>query len=211
MFFDNWLLFVSIAFIATATPGPAVLLVSAHSLSYGAKKATLTIMGNITGLFFMSALSILGLSAIILSSAPIFFAIKIIGALYLIYLGIKIWIYGFGRTKESISSTKPVAPPKSHKLYRQGLFVALSNPKAIAFTTALFPQFIEPDTPLAPQFFILVLTFMFLSFICLLAYAAVVRDRRYKITSLWLKKLMSRVFGAVFIGYGVAIATTTQK
>src|SRR5210317_715863 len=93
---DSWLLFASIAFIATITPGPAILLVTTHSVSYGTRRSVATMLGNVSGLFIMSLLSVMGLSTLILHSAPIFFAVKIIGALYLIYLGAKLWRHGFG-------------------------------------------------------------------------------------------------------------------
>ena len=91
MDFDSWLLFASIALVATLTPGPAVLLVSTHSVSFGTRYSIATMAGNVTGLFIMSLFSVLGLSAIILHSAPIFFTVKMIGACYLIFLGIKLW------------------------------------------------------------------------------------------------------------------------
>ena len=94
MEFDSWILFSSIALMATLTPGPAVLLVSTHSVSFGTRQSVPTMLGNISGLFIMALLSVLGLSAIILHSATIFTIVKLTGAAYLIYLGIKLWRNG---------------------------------------------------------------------------------------------------------------------
>ena len=73
---QQWLLFISIALVATATPGPAVLLVSTHSLSYGWHNSIVTILGNVSGLLVMSALSVAGLSVVVLNSAVLFFIVK---------------------------------------------------------------------------------------------------------------------------------------
>ena len=212
MNYDSWLLFTSIALIATITPGPAILLVSTHSVSFGTKYSIATMIGNVTGLFIMSLLSVMGLSAIILHSASIFFLVKVVGAGYLIFLGVKLWRQGFGLNAIQSGGEGGEQPrPKITKLYVNGLFVALSNPKAIAFTTALFPQFIHPEHSMAQQFFILITTFMFLSFVCLLAYAVMAAETKNRSTRIKLPGVMSKVFGGAFVGSGVFLATATQK
>lgn len=205
---QSWLLFLSIAFIATITPGPAILLATSHSLSYGLRSSVFTILGNITGLFIMSALSVAGLSAIILGSAVIFAAVKFIGALYLIYLGIRLWRNGFGPINAKVRGAGDSANPG--KLYANGLAVALSNPKAIAFTTALFPQFITRNSPLLGQFGILVMTFMFLSFFCIFgyAYAAHATKNRFLQSP---HGYLSKFLGIGFIASGIALANATQE
>lgn len=212
MNYDSWLLFASIAFMATITPGPAILLVTTHSVTFGTRYSVATMLGNISGLFVMSLLSVMGLSAIILHSAPVFFAVKMIGAAYLVFLGIKLWRHGFGLEKvRAMGRSEVPAKPKFSKLYVNGLFVALSNPKAIAFTTALFPQFIQPDQPMVIQFTILIVTFMFLSFACLWVYAYMAAETKNRSSHIRLPGVMSKVFGGAFVGSGVFLATATQK
>ena len=205
---QNLLLFLSIAFIATITPGPAILLATSHSLSYGLKRSVFTILGNITGLFIMSGLSVAGLSAIILGSSLLFSVVKVVGACYLIYLGIRLWRHGFATIKNTeVATRKPV---RRRKLYASGLAVALSNPKAIAFTTALFPQFITPGKPVLLQFSILVAVFMLLSFACIFGYAYMVHttQRKYLMSS---HSSLSKVFAAGFVVSGIALAGATQS
>ena len=212
MNYDSWLLFTSIALIATITPGPAILLVSTHSVSFGTKYSIATMVGNVSGLFIMSLLSVMGLSAIILHSALIFFLVKVVGAGYLIFLGVKLWRQGFGMDAIRSAEAGGEQPrPRIMKLYFNGLLVALSNPKAIAFTTALFPQFIHPEHSMVQQFCILIATFMFLSFICLLAYAVMAAETKNRSTRIKLPGVMSKVFGGAFIGSGVFLATASQK
>ncbi len=214
MNYENWLLFSAIAMVATITPGPAIILVSANSSSYGVRKSVYTILGNISGLFCMSLLAVLGLSTVILCSTPIFFAFKIVGALYLIYLGVKLWRNGVtGRKVISSEKLQKTVAPQNFKLYMQGVFLSISNPKAIAFTTALFPQFIRPELPLAPQFIVLVSTFMFFSFSCLLGYAILASKarNRFEDRNRYSQRVIGKAFGSVFIGSGIALAVATQK
>lgn len=81
----------------------------------------------------------------------------------------------------------------------------------IAFTTALFPQFIEAELPLLPQFLVLVVIFMVLSCCCLLGYAVLAANAKRRSNHLLLQKVGSKVLGCAFIGSGVALAFTTQK
>ncbi len=208
MEFNTWLLFSSIALIATITPGPAVLLISSQSFNHGPLGAIYGILGNITGLFIMSLCSILGLSAIVLYSTTIFYTIKFIGALYLIYLGVKLWKTGFTFPQTTIDSH--ATRPRFFKLYGQGLFVALSNPKAIAFTTALFPQFINHSQPLVLQFSLLIVTFMFFSFSCLFGYALISSSAKTRAKQSPVSLYMGKIFGAAFIGSGLLLASSTK-
>lgn len=212
MSFESWFLFSSIAFAATITPGPAILLVTTHSVTYGTRYSIATMFGNITGLFVMSLLSVMGLSAVILHSVVIFFVVKMVGSLYLVYLGVKLWRHGFGLHKISTHSNFTACQkPKLPKLYANGLFVALSNPKAIVFTTALFPQFITRDQPIVLQFSILIVTFMFLSFVCLFAYAVMAAETKNRTSRIKVPGIMSKLFGGAFVGSGLFLASATQK
>ncbi|MDD1782710.1 LysE family translocator [Enterovibrio sp. ZSDZ35] len=208
MSIETWLAFLTIAFLAAASPGPAILLVMTHSLRAGWKHSMFTIAGNVTGLFIMSSFSVLGLSALVLSSATAFMVIKTLGALYLMYLGIKIWRNGMEISLDDVDTRKA---SKRRHFYLQGILVALTNPKAIVFTTALFPQFLTIDQPLLPQFSLLVMTFITCSITCLSAYGywgvKLITRSKTVIASRWLP----RTFGTTFLGAGLALALTAQR
>lgn len=206
---DSWLLFSSIALMATITPGPAVLLVAANTMEHGVRSTVFTILGNISGLFLLSLLSVMGLGALLLYSAIAFTAIKTAGAIYLIYLGVRLWRNGFSHVSEKNIFRGNNKPGRRLKLYAQGVMVALSNPKAIAFTTALFPQFINREMPLIPQFSLLVLTFMSYSFICLFAYSCCSARTKVGTGSSKLAKIVSRFFASLFIGSGIFLGTSS--
>lgn len=212
MTFENWLLFASIAFMATITPGPAILIVSTHSMTYGTKASIATMIGNVSGLFILSLFSVLGLSALILNSVALFYMIKIIGAGYLILLGIRLWRSGFGFDVVRLSKTENLPYGKRIvRLYLNGLLVALSNPKAIVFTMALFPQFVEPAGPIVPQFAILIMTFMTLSFACLFAYAVMAARIQRSSAHIGLSGFLGKTFGVAFVGFGIYLASVSQK
>ncbi|BDU40772.1 Putative threonine/lysine efflux protein [Vibrio nigripulchritudo SFn27] len=208
MSLENWLAFLSIAFLATVTPGPAILLVMTHSLSKGFKRSLMAIAGNVSGLFIMSLCSVLGLSALVLSSTSAFLAIKFIGALYLMYMGWKMWRHGIQFDFDA--SESPNQYRKSN-LYFQGIMVALTNPKAIVFTTALFPQFITPSEPLAAQFSLLVGTLIVCSALCLTAYGYWGTKLLRRSTKTVPVRRLSRIFGTTFIGAGVTLAATANR
>jgi threonine/homoserine/homoserine lactone efflux protein len=204
---ETWLAFCSIALLTAATPGPAVLLVSTNSLIAGFKNSLLTILGNVTGLLFMSTCSVFGLSAVILHSSVLFTTIKILGAFYLAYMGIKLWKKGLLPLALEPHLKKGKTPLN---LYIQGLVLALTNPKAIIFTTALFPHFIIVSEPLIPQFALLVISFMTLSFLCLSGYSLLAQRAKKGTAKIGSNKQIGRILGATFIGAGCLLATVRR-
>lgn len=204
---ETWLAFSALALVATLVPGPAVLLAVSHALSKGMGSACCAIAGNLTGLLLMSAASVLGLSALVLNSAVGFLLIKYLGAAYLIYLGLKLWRHGFTQASSDAASRVRIRGGL-WRSYLQGLLTALSNPKALAFTSALFPQFIDIQQALLPQFSVLVATFLFLSASCLAGYAYLSRRLWQAQRQRRSGKLLSRLFAGSFVGAGVALAAS---
>ncbi|ASP38827.1 lysine transporter LysE [Bacterioplanes sanyensis] len=203
---EHWLSFCSIALLATATPGPAALLVSIHSATFGFKQTLATVLGNVTSLLIMSSVSVIGLTALVVHSAVAFSLVKILGAAYLIYMGIKLWRSGI-----QFNTPTSEQPVKANLLglYGQGLLVAITNPKAILFTTALFPQFIDVTEPLLAQFSILVSSFMLLSFVCLSSYSILVHRASQRFNQRLPGRLLGRLFGGTFICAGIGTGMST--
>jgi len=209
MTLENHMAFLLIALVATAVPGPAVLLAITNALRHGMKRTTVAILGNVTGILLLAALSALGLSAVIQTSELAFMLVKWLGGLYLIYLGIKMWRSHMG----SLDSTAEVAISDRvslRRLFGQALLVAVSNPKAIAFCTALFPQFIDPAVPMAGQFALLASTFGLLSFLFLMLYAGLARHSKQWLDNSGGLPWFNRLTGGLFVGLGAAL-TTVQR
>jgi len=163
-----YLLFCASALVAVFTPGPAVMLALQNSTLYGWRRTVLSSLGNISGLLVLTTASAAGLGAILRTSTMLFLLLKLVGAGYLIYLGFKQWR---AAGAPALGIKVQVETRSRLSLYREGMLLALSNPKAILFITALFPQFIVHDRPLLPQLIMLTLTFMLLSFSALMTYA----------------------------------------
>ncbi len=205
----TWLLFSSIALVATISPGPAVLLSVTNSLMHGFTKSVFSSLGNITGILIVSSAAALGLGAVLQASTFLFTTLKFCGAIYLIYLGIRQWRSKPMVFQQSLATIKPIQ--SKNKFFIQGIFVAISNPKAILFFTAFFPQFIDLSRPIMIQFFILTTTFMIFSFLCLVIYALsahsatgwFVKGNR----ALW----FNRILGTFFIIFGLGMLRLRNK
>ncbi|MNT65581.1 Homoserine/homoserine lactone efflux protein [compost metagenome] len=137
--------------------------------------------------------------------------LKLAGALYLVYLGIKQW-----RSKTSVVADAPVvadaANPNSFwKLFRQGLTVALTNPKAILFFSALFPQFITPGEPVAIQFTVLTTSFVACAMLAHLFYANLARLLKTQLATPGRAKLFNRITGGAFVLLGLSLLRLRSK
>lgn len=133
--------FTVLAFLLVVVPGPSVTVIVANSLRHGLNAGLLTVAGTQTGAGLMILILALGLSAIVESMAAIFDIVRWIGAVYLIWLGIKMW-----RSDGSLAEVKADAGRtiRNRSFFFQGFLVICSNPKALLFFGALLPQFIDP-------------------------------------------------------------------
>lgn len=211
MHLSNWLLFCSIALLVTFSPGPAVLLAISNAIAVGPRRAMISSMGNGFGLFIISGVAMAGMGVVLATSATAFMLLKLAGALYLVYLGIKQW-----RSKASIVAAAPVvqgaANPNSFwKLFRQGLTVALTNPKAILFFSALFPQFITPGEPVAIQFTVLTTSFVACAMLAHLFYANLARLLKTQLATPGRARLFNRICGGAFVLLGLSLLRLRAK
>ena len=174
--------FFASTFLISATPGPNMLLAFQYGMNYGVKRTLWTLAGLSLGLFVLLLSTLLGLDVISRQSPWLLTIIKAVGAAYLIYLGISSWRdAGDGSlmsdAKElsaevesdytaserapttpqprSLSSAAVQVGPSNLTLFRTGVWVSLSNPKAILFFAAFFPKFINFSAPLWPQYILL--------------------------------------------------------
>ncbi len=167
MDFTLWISFVGTVLVLTLTPGPSVLLVTANSMKYGAKKTTETILGDLSANLVQIILASAGLASIVLSSGELFQFIKWLGVLYLIYIGVKKIV-----TEPDIEISTEKEFHKSFKgLYAEGFLMSAANPKAIIFFAVLFPLFINGSLPFLKQVVILAITFLVLDGLSLMVYS----------------------------------------
>lgn len=198
-----WLLFCALALVTAFSPGPAVLLAVTNSATLGMRKALLSSAGNAAGVFLVSATAMLGLGALLKTSAWLFGALKIVGAAYLIYLGIRQWRSRLNIFDQAAMPTD-VRPQTPLRLFLQGLLVAATNPKSILFFTALLPQFMAPDAPVLRQFFALTLTFAACTVLSHFFYVALARGMSrwfaHEARARWFNRLAGTMFAALGVG-----------
>lgn len=199
--------FIGTVLIIGVTPGPSVLLASANSMTYGVKKTTGTILGDLSANAIQIILSSLGLASIVISSGEIFSLIKWIGVGYLIYMGVMKII-----SKPKIGEFKKEGKDKSFlKLYSEGFFMSASNPKAIVFFAALFPLFIDQNLAFAPQVAILGITYLAIDGICLLVYAKFASRLKKYLEDQEKIHLQNRIIGTLLIFGGLMLATVKRS
>ena len=207
----TWWLFVATVFVISAIPGPNMLVVMTHSAQHTMRRATATMAGCLSALVFMLSISAAGLGVFLKAWPTMFDALRLIGAAYLIYLGVKSW-------RANVADAAPVAdapgldsipgrPGRSlGALYRNGFLVASSNPKAILFAAALLPQFIDASKATLPQFGILVTTFAVIEVSWYLVYAACGARIGSTLKSGRVARAFNRLTGGVFVGFGAMMA-----
>ncbi|HVH77811.1 MAG TPA: LysE family translocator [Stellaceae bacterium] len=193
----NWELFATflvITAILVVTPGPIVTLVISTGATQGVRAGLITVAGTSMGNALLLAAIAFGLNWVLRNAIELFDAMRIVGAIYLVWLGVRAWRHAGASQAE---------PPKGRVNFLRGIMVALSNPKTIAFFTAFLPQFIDPALPAAPQ-----LTAMCVASVLL----AAMTDSGWAIASglgrAWFMKpararLLGRASGAVLIGGGI--------
>ena len=210
MSLQSWLLYLSFVFIATATPGPAVFFIMTKASLHGWKRACFSALGNICGLFVLGLIAVTGLGAVLKASELLFNLVRYAGAAYLIYLGL-VQFFQKSRPIDPLENKEAIPEISSFKIFIQAFGVAVSNPKAIVFLTALFPQFILIDQPLIFQFLRLVTTLMAFSFSFLMFYAFLAHKAKNWLAAPSRMKWFNRTSGSAFIGFGVLMATSSRN
>lgn len=207
---QSWFMYLMLVLIATSTPGPAVLFVVTNSTIYGRRKAVYAALGNIVGLFCLGLMAITGLGTLLKTSEFFFNLVKYAGAVYLVYLGLKL-ILQKSSDGNPLGQHLVVKNVSNRRVFLQALGIALSNPKAIVFLTALFPQFINVDKTIAPQFSSLIAVLMLFSFSFLMFYSLLAHRARN-----WIKKrhrirLFNRLSGAIFVIFGFFLTASSNR
>lgn len=189
--------FAPVAALLTVTPGAATALVVRSAVSGGRRRALATTIGNSLGVLAWGCFAAMGIAAVVATSAAAFTAVKLVGAVVLVVLGL-----------QSLRGHRKAAqpPPTRGAPLRDGLVTSVANPKLAVFFVALFPQFVPAGAPVLPC--ALLMAAMVVAFDLVwystLAYL-VARARRAFVEGPWLARVQ-RLTGAVLIGLGVRLA-----
>jgi threonine/homoserine/homoserine lactone efflux protein len=134
----SFAVFLAAALVIALTPGPGILYVAARTLAGGREEGVASVLGTGLGGFVHVTAGALGVSALVLASAEAFTVLKFLGALYLVYLGIKTW-----RAAKDMPELSAVAATGGRRAFREGVMVEALNPKTAAFFLAFIPQFVD--------------------------------------------------------------------
>lgn len=201
--FHTWISFVAATEALLIIPGPTVLLVISYALAQGKRSAWATVPGVAAGDFTAMALSLLGLGAVLAASAELFTALKLAGAAYLIYLGIKVLR---APVPETLDENAPrESSPNGRSLGRitaHAYAVTALNPKSIVFYVAFFPLFLSADLPLLPQVVVLGGTFLVMAIVNAILYALLAGQVTRFLKGYRARKNLNRTAGGILLVTG---------
>ncbi|MEX3628563.1 MAG: LysE family translocator [Burkholderia sp.] len=208
----TWLLFAFAYLLTTLTPGPNVLLVVRNTVCYGARGTVVLILGNLLVQLVVVTLVALGVGALLAAMPPLFVALKLVGAAYLILIGIHQWREGgWPAVEAGAAPGEAAAVPVSHlRLFRESILVAGSNPKTMIFLTGFMPQFIDHQRSLPLQFAQMYLTIALLVLVVHTVYSTGVRHLHGRFRAGQAMAAMRRMTGLVFVGFGVELLVAKQ-
>ncbi len=208
MAFDLWLTFVAASLALLFIPGPTVLLVLSYALSQGKRIAVATAAGVAFGNLIAMSASLAGLGALVLASATLFTVLKWVGAVYLVYLGIKLFR---SAGAASLGATQQMTEASASRVFGHAAAVTALNPKSVVLFIAFVPQFIVVEAALMPQFAILIGTFVTLAGLNALAYALLADKLRARIVRPVVIQNLTRAGGAALVAMGIVTAAVRRS
>jgi len=202
---DTWWLFATATFFISAAPGPNMLLILSQSVRFNIHSAVWSALGCMTALLIMQTASAAGLGVLLRNAPVVFEVLRWGGAIYLVYLGVRIFRAPVS-AQQDLDQVQDVAQPLPLALFKTGFMTSFSNPKALLFAAAFFPQFLNPSLPQLPQFGILLGTFVLIEASWYLVYALGGQKLAVYLKRASVLKLFNRVTGAVFVGFAILMA-----
>ncbi|HEY4172236.1 MAG TPA: LysE family translocator [Rhodopila sp.] len=198
MSLDHWLAFVAASAMLLAIPGPTVLLVISYALGHGRKSAAAIVAGVALGDLTAMTASMLGMGAILATSATIFTMLRWIGGAYLVYLGIKLW-----RAPVGAAPAEDVPPVRPLRMLAHTYAVTALNPKGIIFFVAFVPQFLDAARPFWSQVVTLEATFVTLATLNATLFALVAATARRTLRQPGTRRAVNRTGGSLLVGAGL--------
>lgn len=204
--------FLIAVFLLNVTPGPDTAYIVGRSVAQGRGAGVVSALGISAGCIVHTLATAFGLTAILAASATAFTVVKIAGAIYLIYLGVRLL---FAKHEDTAASPDPQAPQKSapkplHRLFAQGFITNVLNPKVVLFFVSFFPQFVAADSQHKTLAFLtlgmvfIAMSTVWNSFVAWIAGS--VTERFAGKTGV--RKWLDRTVGGAFVGLGIKLATS---
>jgi RhtB (resistance to homoserine/threonine) family protein len=202
------LVFMGVAAIVIVVPGPDTAVVTKNVLVHGRRAAFGTSLGISAGLLVWTLATAVGVASVVRASAVAFTVLKVIGALYLVWLGLQA-LRAAGRAAAGEQASLGAAKPAIGVLggFRQGLVSDLANPKVGVFFTSLLPQFVEPGRPVLLPFIALGAVFVLMTLLWLCAYCLIAARAAETLRRPRVRAALDRVTGIVLMSFGLRLAT----
>ena len=199
------LAFLGVSALVIVTPGQDTALTIRSTLLGGRRRGTLTAFGVATGQAVWTLAASAGITALLLASEPAFLAVKLAGAVYLVFLGGQMLVRALRRQGAAARLARPQGELSSRTAFRQGVISNLGNPKV--FFTSLLPQFASESGPRFAAFLALGLCFCALTAAWLTGYAFAIAHAKDVFERSRVRRLVDGLTGAVLVGLGLRLAT----
>jgi RhtB (resistance to homoserine/threonine) family protein len=196
--------FIGVVAVIVVLPGPDMALVLQNGLARGRRAAVETAVGINAGLLVWAIAAALGIAALLHASAPAFTLLKLAGAAYLVWLGLRALTDAWRGTPDG--SAEHRSPRRRTSPFRQGLLSNLLNPKIALVFTTLIPQFVDPDAPAVAQTLLLASIFICMGLVWLTSYALVVAKVATLLRRSVVRRVLNAVTGTVLTALGVRLA-----
>ncbi|WP_394233385.1 LysE family translocator [Pseudomonas anguilliseptica] len=207
---ETWILFFVAYLVVTLSPGPNVLLVIKNAVKYGYKAASITILLNLICQLLIITSVAFGAGALLEKSPMLFFALKLIGGAYLIYLGITGLLKKVERSDLKEVKEIPLVQFSYIKICKEAFLVSASNPKTVIFLSAFLPQFLSTDASIGWQFSIMFLTICCIVISVHLVYSYIAKNINSKWAELKVKPIFSRIVNSAFIAFGCGVLLSSR-
>jgi homoserine/homoserine lactone efflux protein len=200
-----WLTLVAAGSLISFTPGAGAINTMATSLGSGWTRSIWGILGQQVALVTHIVIVAAGVGVLVTSNPVVFDAVRYLGAVYLLWLGVRQWRL----TPEPVTQSGASSREPAGVMFRRGVFVNLTNPKAVVFFLAFMPQFIDASRPLPVQYVILAATVVVIDVIVMwFFFAAAAKGLRRLTGSASGQRAINRVFGSLYIVVAVLLAAT---
>ncbi len=203
---SHLIVYVGVVVAIALLPGPDTAVVTRNALVHGREAALGSAVGVNIGLMVWTAATALGVAAILRSSATLYDLLKLAGALYLIWIGVRTLLESRRAAAGSARAAPGARLVDGRGGLRQGLLSNLSNPKVGIFFTSLLPQFISPHAPALPQMLLLGAIFIAFNLVWMSSYAVAAVRLSDVLSRTRVKATIDRISGLVLVGVGVGLA-----
>ena len=201
-----WWAFFAASWIISLSPGSAAVLSLGHGLAHGLRHTRVTIAGMGVGLSLVLLVAGAGVGALLLASSVAFTVVKVVGAGYLIWLGVQQWRSPVSIDAPDQAGTK-ARLPSARERFTTGFLTNATNPKGIVFMVAVLPQFIDPHRTLWLQLLILLVTSVAVEVVVMHGYAFLAARAQRWLSTARARRAQNRVFGGVLVGMGAMLLT----